>query len=144
MNEPSNHYHDHGKEVLADLVPIGRELKALIPDVYDAFAALSKSAQTPGALDAKTKELIAMAIAINSHCDGCIASHGLGMIARTCMRTDACTRRLNGVFALDTLFACMPMFSPFFCDTAPHDGSTCTNTRVWTCPRMYVICADFA
>jgi AhpD family alkylhydroperoxidase len=82
MNEPSNHYHDHGKEVLADLVPIGRELKALIPDVYDAFAALSKSAQTPGALDAKTKELIAMAIAINSHCDGCIASHGRGLAVK--------------------------------------------------------------
>ncbi|MFY9326265.1 MAG: carboxymuconolactone decarboxylase family protein [Candidatus Nanopelagicales bacterium] len=68
-------HHTHGKDTLADLVPLGQELRELIPEVYGAFARLSKAAQTPGALDSKTKEFIALALAIFSHCDGCIASH---------------------------------------------------------------------
>lgn len=82
MSDTVNHYHDHGKDVLAELVPLGRELRQLIPDVYEAFAKLSAAAQQPGALDAKTKELIAMAVAIASHCDGCIASHGRGLAVK--------------------------------------------------------------
>lgn len=70
----SEHHH-HGKDVLNEVVPLGRELRDLIPDVYSAFAHLAKAAQTPGALDSKTKELIAFALAIGAHCDGCIASH---------------------------------------------------------------------
>ena len=82
MTESTNHHHEHGKEVLANLVPLGRELRQLIPEVYEAFAKLSTAAQQPGALDAKTKELIAMAVAISSHCDGCIASHARGLAVK--------------------------------------------------------------
>lgn len=31
-----------------------------------------------GALDVKTKELIALAISVTTHCDGCIAAHARG------------------------------------------------------------------
>ena len=82
MTEATEHHHEHGKDVLAELVPLGRELRHLIPNVYDAFGKLSAAAQEPGALDANTKELIAMAIAISSHCDGCIASHGRGLAVK--------------------------------------------------------------
>jgi AhpD family alkylhydroperoxidase len=70
----TNH-HTHGKDALEAIVPLGRELRELIPEVYSAFTRLSKAAQTPGALDSKTKEFIALALSIYSHCDGCIASH---------------------------------------------------------------------
>ena len=40
------------------------------------------AAYAPGALDHKTKELIALAIAVSKECDGCIASHARGA-ART-------------------------------------------------------------
>jgi AhpD family alkylhydroperoxidase len=82
MTEANNHIHEHGREVLAELVPLGRELRQHIPEVYEAFGKLSAAAQNPGALDAKTKELIAMAIAIASHCDGCIASHARGLVVK--------------------------------------------------------------
>jgi AhpD family alkylhydroperoxidase len=36
----------------------------------------------PGALDAKTKELIALAIAVSKQCDGCIAAHARGAAAQ--------------------------------------------------------------
>jgi AhpD family alkylhydroperoxidase len=68
----------HGREVQRELAPLARELRALIPDVYAARAATHEAAMTPGALDAKTKELIALAISVVSHCDGCIASHARG------------------------------------------------------------------
>lgn len=44
-------------------------------DTLTQFSALSKSALADGALDKKTKELIALAIGISKHCDGCIGFH---------------------------------------------------------------------
>jgi AhpD family alkylhydroperoxidase len=52
-----------------------QQLSQALPEVMKAFYALSHSASTPGALDAKTKELIALAIGVATHCDGCIAFH---------------------------------------------------------------------
>ena len=46
-----------------------------IPDTMASFGQLHKQAITEGALSAKTKELIALAIAITVRCDGCIAYH---------------------------------------------------------------------
>lgn len=74
----TEHTHDHGREVLAQLAPEGRELKALIPAVYEGFSQLHSAAFVDGELDRKTKELIALAIAIAVRCDGCIAAHARG------------------------------------------------------------------
>jgi AhpD family alkylhydroperoxidase len=41
----------------------------------NAFAALSDAAAAPGALDAKTKELITLGIAVVNRCDECITIH---------------------------------------------------------------------
>ena len=51
------------------------ELGKGIPEAMQAFASLARAAKADGALDAKTKELIAVAIAIALRCDGCIAFH---------------------------------------------------------------------
>lgn len=72
--------HAHGRAVLDDLVPLGRELRRAIPDVYKGFADLSRAALAPGALDTATKELIALAIGVSTRCDGCIASHARGAV----------------------------------------------------------------
>jgi AhpD family alkylhydroperoxidase len=45
------------------------------PDVSKAFSALGQAATKPGAIDGKTKELIALGIAIAARCDGCIGFH---------------------------------------------------------------------
>ena len=49
-----------------------RNLRGGAPDVMRAFSAIAQSALAPKALDAKTKELIALGIGI---CDDCIAFH---------------------------------------------------------------------
>jgi AhpD family alkylhydroperoxidase len=74
----SEHSHDHGRDLLQQLAGEGRELRALIPGVYDGFGELHKAAFADGEVDKKTKELIALAISIAVRCDGCIASHARG------------------------------------------------------------------
>ena len=64
-----------GAETLRALTPQHRELRQAIPEVYKGFAALSGAAFADGAIDRKTKELIALAIGVVEGCDGCVASH---------------------------------------------------------------------
>jgi AhpD family alkylhydroperoxidase len=45
------------------------------PDTMKAFASLSTAATASSAIDTKTKELMALAIGIAVHCDGCVAFH---------------------------------------------------------------------
>jgi AhpD family alkylhydroperoxidase len=73
----SNQDHDnrYGKAVLTELSPLHRELRREIPEVYAGFGQLHSAAFTDGALDIRTKELIALAIGVVEGCDGCIASH---------------------------------------------------------------------
>ncbi len=51
------------------------KLGVAIPGVMQGFGALHKASLTDGALDGKTKELIALGIAITVRCDGCISFH---------------------------------------------------------------------
>lgn len=69
------HTSEHGKVVLDELSPLHRNLRRAVPDVYRGFGELHQAAFTAGALDTKTKELIALAIGVVEGCDGCIASH---------------------------------------------------------------------
>ena len=52
-----------------------RRLADEIPGVANGFFASHRAAQTAGALDSSMKELIALAVGIAVHCDGCIAFH---------------------------------------------------------------------
>jgi AhpD family alkylhydroperoxidase len=50
-------------------------LRKALPAVAKEFGGLAREAIAPGALDSKTKELIALAIGITARCDGCLAFH---------------------------------------------------------------------
>jgi AhpD family alkylhydroperoxidase len=66
------------REVKKELAEPARRLREDIPDVIDAYATLQRTVMADGALPAKVKELIALAIAATKQCDGCIAAHGTG------------------------------------------------------------------
>ncbi|MEN0073472.1 MAG: carboxymuconolactone decarboxylase family protein [Paracraurococcus sp.] len=53
----------------------GKALSALHPDLVKGFAALNQGAASARHLDAKTRELIALAVAVTTRCDGCIDAH---------------------------------------------------------------------
>ncbi|AWN30514.1 MULTISPECIES: carboxymuconolactone decarboxylase family protein [unclassified Streptomyces] len=65
----------YGKDVRDTLQRPTRELRHAIPDVYQGYKGLNDAVLRAGALDSKTKELIALAIAVSKQCDGCIAAH---------------------------------------------------------------------
>lgn len=66
------------KDTLAELRQPTKRLREHIPAVFEGYGTLSAAAFADGALDAKTKELIAVA----KQCDGCIASHARGAARR--------------------------------------------------------------
>lgn len=70
------------KEILDELSQPVKDLRDHIPAVFSGYAELNTAALGDGALDAKTKELIALAIAVTKQCDGCIASHARGAARR--------------------------------------------------------------
>ena len=63
------------KEITGDISPSLAKLRKEIPDVMSAFSSLAQAATKEGALDKKTKELIALALGVAAHCDGCIGFH---------------------------------------------------------------------
>ncbi|GGW84668.1 carboxymuconolactone decarboxylase family protein [Alteromonas halophila] len=52
-----------------------KPLRTDISETMKGFSAMAKAASADGALDKKTKELIALAIGISTRCDGCIGFH---------------------------------------------------------------------
>jgi AhpD family alkylhydroperoxidase len=70
----------HSHTVQEQLREPARALRRAIPEVYDGYRQLHAAAYAAGELDEKTKELIALAIAVSKECDGCIASHARGAV----------------------------------------------------------------
>jgi AhpD family alkylhydroperoxidase len=64
------------------------QLRADIPDVTRGFGALSQAALRGGLVDAKTKELIAMALGVAAHCDACLAFHAQALVKLGCTRAE--------------------------------------------------------
>ncbi|MEX8194227.1 carboxymuconolactone decarboxylase family protein [Comamonas guangdongensis] len=51
------------------------EFSQLTPGTMEGYKALASAGSKTGHLDAKTRELIALAVAVTTRCDGCIAVH---------------------------------------------------------------------
>jgi len=62
-------------EMTRDMSAQIAELRKGIPDTMKGFSAMAAAATAAGELDVKTKELVAIAISVAAHCDGCIAFH---------------------------------------------------------------------
>ncbi|MBA3536946.1 MAG: carboxymuconolactone decarboxylase family protein [Tatlockia sp.] len=56
------------------------KMRKEMPEVMAGFSALSQAANKEGVLDKKTKELIAMALAVANHCPGCIGFHSQALV----------------------------------------------------------------
>jgi AhpD family alkylhydroperoxidase len=59
------------KELLGRIGEIGK----LSPDTLKGYQTLSAAGEKTGHLDAKTRELISLAVAVTTRCDGCITVH---------------------------------------------------------------------
>jgi AhpD family alkylhydroperoxidase len=68
MSQTYPEYHNHLRNLLGKL---GKELQGPMT----GFGQLHKAALAEGVLSTKVKELIALAIAVSTRCEGCIAFH---------------------------------------------------------------------
>jgi len=63
-----------------------RHLRGGASDVMKGFSGIAQAALAPGALDVKTKELIAISVA--TRCDDCIAFHAKAAVERGATREE--------------------------------------------------------
>ena len=56
------------------------KLRQAAPDAMSGFSAMARGALKGGALSAVEKELIALAIGVAGHCDGCIGFHAKSLV----------------------------------------------------------------
>lgn len=71
MDTSSSGFRDLTQSVSKQLATLRND----IPDVMKGFGDLARAASRDGALDKKTKELIALALGVAAHCDACIGFH---------------------------------------------------------------------
>ena len=64
------------------------EVRGGAPEVMKAFGAMARAALAPAALDTKTKELLALGIAVATRCDGCIAFHAQAALRQGASRAE--------------------------------------------------------
>ncbi|MGA7805901.1 carboxymuconolactone decarboxylase family protein [Bradyrhizobium sp.] len=57
-----------------------KKLRKDIPETMQGFSALAQAATHEGALDKKSKELIALALGVAARCDGCIGFHAEALV----------------------------------------------------------------
>jgi AhpD family alkylhydroperoxidase len=76
MSEPTNKYHDLTQSISSGL----STLRKSTPEVMKSFAELGHAATASGVLDAKTKELIALALSVAARCDPCIGFHTKALV----------------------------------------------------------------
>ena len=76
------------KDLAAGLQEPLKQLRGGAADVMRAFSGMSQGALKPGALDPKTKELIALAIGVAIRCDDCIAFHAKAAVLQGATREE--------------------------------------------------------
>ena len=70
----TTHSGEHPADCCADIFE-ARTPATTTPDAQRAFGALLQAAQAPGALDARTKELLLFSLVVYSRCAPCLAAH---------------------------------------------------------------------
>jgi len=76
MAEPTHKYRDLTQSISAGL----SNLRTSTPEVMKGFSDLGRAATADGVLDAKTKELIALALSVAARCDPCIGFHAKALV----------------------------------------------------------------
>lgn len=76
------------REITAATSATLARLRADIPETTRGFSALAQAALKDGALDKKTKELIAMALSIGARCDPCLGYHAESLVKLGCTREE--------------------------------------------------------
>lgn len=81
-------------DIVADISTLSPE----IPDTVRGFNAMGAAAKKSGALDEKTKEIMALGIAIATRCDSCIGFHIKSLVRLGLTREELCEALAMAVY----------------------------------------------
>lgn len=81
----THEFHD----VIDDLLHPTREFRKAAPEAWEGFGHLHKAAVSDGVVAGSMKELVALAIAVADHCDGCVAYHAKAAAQKGATREEA-------------------------------------------------------
>jgi len=84
MTSASISYPQRTREISTTLAPMRRSQAGTM----QAFNQLAQSAMAAGALSSKSKELIALALGVAAHCDGCIGFHAKALVTLGATRAE--------------------------------------------------------
>ncbi len=73
-------FHVNYRELTQNVNKSLGSLREELPDVMKAFNDLGKAASRAGALERKTKELIALSLGVAARCDACIGFHAQALV----------------------------------------------------------------
>ena len=93
MSTSADSYRDLTQTVSGRLA----SLRASTPEVMKTFSDLGRAATANGALDKKTKELIALALSVAARCDPCIGFH-----AQTLVKLGATRQEIDEMLGVTT------------------------------------------
>jgi AhpD family alkylhydroperoxidase len=93
MSSPSVDYRELTHSVSARIA----SLRSSTPEVMKSFNELGRVATAAGVLDAKTKELIALALSVAARCDPCIGFH-----MRTLVKLGATRQEIDETLGVTT------------------------------------------
>ncbi|AXV04828.1 putative carboxymuconolactone decarboxylase family protein [Euzebya pacifica] len=79
----------HNAQVIDDLRAPTRAFRKAAPEAWAGFGALHQAAVADGVVPASMKELVALAIAVTQHCDGCVAYHAKAAVMKGATREQA-------------------------------------------------------
>lgn len=121
MSEPTQKYRDLTQTISAGL----STLRASTPEVMKSFSDLGRAATADGVLDAKTKELIALALSVAARCDPCIGFH-----AKALARLGATRQEIDETLGVTTYMGGGPSLMYAANAVAAFDEfSTATTTK---------------
>lgn len=76
------------EQLIADISNNTAKMRKEIPDTMRSFGAMAQAASKAGALNEKTKELIAMALSVGARCDPCIGFHAKALVKYNASRAE--------------------------------------------------------
>jgi AhpD family alkylhydroperoxidase len=84
MTSHSTSFPERTREISSALAPLRHNQ----PGTMHAFHLLAQSSLEAGALPAKFKELVALALGVAAHCDGCIGFHAKALVGLGATRAE--------------------------------------------------------
>lgn len=79
-------WHEFMADIEADIATFSKE----VPQTVKGFGQMGQAAKADGALSEKTKEFIALGIAVATRCDSCIGFHVRSLVRLGATRPELC------------------------------------------------------